>query len=45
MNLRDAYYSVLIHEKYQQYFKNVLGYPLKNKVILNDNGPAMRAFT
>ena len=45
MNLRDAYYSVTIHEEYQKYFKNFLGYPLKNKVILNDSGPAMRAFT
>ena len=45
MNLRDAYYSVTIHKEYQKYFKNFLGYSLKNKVILNDNGPAMRAFT
>lgn len=45
MNSRDAYYSVPIHEEYQKYLKKFLGYPLKNKVILNDNGPAMRAFT
>ena len=45
VNLRDAYYCITTHEEYQKYFKKFPGYPVKNKVMLNGNGSAMRTLT
>ena len=45
VDLKDAYYSVPIHEEYQKYLKFLWEYPLKFIAMPNGYGPAMRAFT
>ena len=45
VGLKDAYYSVPIHEEYQKHLKFRWEYPLKFIAMPNGYGPAMRAFT
>ena len=45
VDLKDIYYSVPIHEEYQEYLKLLLEYPLKLIAISNGYKPATRAFT
>ena len=45
VDLKDAYYSVPLHEEYQKHLKFLWEFPLKFIAVLNDYGPAMRAFT
>ena len=45
VDLKNAYYSVPIHEEYQKYLKFLWEYPLKFIAMPNGYGPAMRAFT
>ena len=44
VDLKDAYYSVLINQEYQKYLIFWREYPLKFIAMSNGYGPAMRAF-